>query len=82
MHTRLIAAFVETSTRWMGHAYVLSGALHGVIAIACGLNNLSFGLVALGCEALATVFHEAASKLRAAPVALPSDVPAGELLSA
>jgi hypothetical protein len=80
MTAKLIAGAAIIDPRLGAHALLLASMGSALIVIASGVNNLSFGLVALGCESLAATVYDATLHFKRAPMELPDDSP--RLLSA
>jgi len=79
MTARLIAGATAVDPRLGLHVLTLASLGSALIVIASGINNLSFGLMTLGCESFFATVCDAAMHLRHPQSA---ETPATELLSA
>lgn len=73
MNLRIIAAAVAAlrDPRWAEHLYTLGTLSSALIAIASGINNLCFGLTALGCQSLLATVYEVGARVEFRPASNP-----------
>ncbi len=83
VNLRIIATAVTAlrDPRWAEHVYTLGNLGSALIAIASGINNLCFGLTALGCQSLLATACEVGARMKLRPAPTPAPPATTGLLS-